>query len=148
MGGENGAGTATLVVEDDEVVRSFLSRALQSVGLTVTALGTGAEALEAVRRGGWSLLFADGLLPDMHGLDLLREVAEQPQGDAICLCLLSGTVRRATAVHAGVSALAKPVRLADLADHVVAMRAWTGSPRADRLAAIDGLREEILVDSD
>jgi CheY-like chemotaxis protein len=139
---------ATLVVEDDDVVRLFLGRALEAIGLAVTSVATGGEALELIRTKEFGLLFADGLLPDMHGLDLLRAVICDDRGETVCVCLLSGTVRRGTTVRSGVSALAKPVRMADLAEHAAEMRLWQGSPRAERLAAIEGLREALLVDSD
>ena len=145
MSGASEAET-TIVVDDDEMVRSFLSRALEATGLIVIPAATGRAALEAVRSGGSHLLFADGLLPDMHGLDLLRQVVAEPAGQSMALCLFSGTVRRAIPIRDGISALAKPVRLSALAEHVAAMRAWSGSPLAARLAAIDGLRAEILVD--
>lgn len=137
-----------LVVEDDESVRTFLIKALESNGLAVTGVATARAALEAVRGGGYELLFADGLLPDMHGLDLLRAIAGEPSGSGVALCLLSGTVRRVTGPVAGISAMTKPVRLADLAAHIAAMRSWEGSPLEERLAALEDLRVEILIHGD
>src|SRR5665213_73372 len=61
-----------LVVEDDEMVRSYLGRVLESADFEVIEASTGAESMDLMGRDGSNFAVAviDGLLPDMHGSDL------------------------------------------------------------------------------
>ncbi|WP_168201774.1 cell cycle histidine kinase CckA [Phreatobacter aquaticus] len=72
---DTGAGTI-LLVEDEEAVRAFASRALASRGYTVLEAGSGVEALEvmAERGGGVDLVVSDVVMPEMNGPTLLGEL--------------------------------------------------------------------------
>ena len=70
-----------LVVEDDDLVRSFLCRALTGVAGDVHECATGAEALDAVDRRHFGAILLDGLLPDIHGLDLAKKLVIHPNAD-------------------------------------------------------------------
>jgi len=70
-------GTATiLLVEDEEAVRAFASRALSSRGYTVHAASTGTEALAimAENDGAIDLVVSDVVMPEMDGPTLLGEL--------------------------------------------------------------------------
>jgi two-component system cell cycle sensor histidine kinase/response regulator CckA len=70
-------GSATiLLVEDEEAVRAFASRALQSRGYVVHEAGTGTEALAvmAEQAGKIDLVVSDVVMPEMDGPTLLREL--------------------------------------------------------------------------
>ena len=73
-------GSATiLLVEDEEAVRAFASRALASRGYTVHEAGTGQEALEVMEDVGGEidLVVSDVVMPEMDGPSLLRELRKQ-----------------------------------------------------------------------
>ena len=73
-------GSATiLLVEDEEAVRAFASRALASRGYTVHEAGTGTEALEVMAETGGEidLVVSDVVMPEMDGPSLLRELRKQ-----------------------------------------------------------------------
>ncbi len=73
-------GSATiLLVEDEEAVRAFASRALASRGYTVHEAGTGQEALEVMEEVGGEidLVVSDVVMPEMDGPSLLRELRKQ-----------------------------------------------------------------------
>jgi len=74
-----GTGTV-LLVEDEEAVRNFASRALASRGYQVLEAGTGAEALEVMKAHGGAvdLVVSDVVMPEMDGPTLARELR---QGD-------------------------------------------------------------------
>jgi len=74
-----GSGTV-LLVEDEEAVRNFASRALASRGYQVLEAGTGAEALEVMKAHGGAvdLVVSDVVMPEMDGPTLARELR---QGD-------------------------------------------------------------------
>lgn len=64
-----------LVVDDDDIFRRRLARALAARGLAVRDTGDVAEALAAARRESAELALVDLRLPDGSGLDLVRELA-------------------------------------------------------------------------
>jgi DNA-binding response OmpR family regulator len=137
-----------LIVEDDELVRSFLARALTGLAGEVNAVATGAEATRAVERQRYGAILLDGLLPDTHGVDLGRRLVALPNGARSGICFVSGSLRRPLPLRSGVSALPKPLRLRDLTAAVDELLGWgrtTGSALADRLAALDSLAADLLV---
>jgi PAS domain S-box-containing protein len=74
-GPPRGGSETILLVEDAEAVRSFTNRILVDLGYTVSAAGSGAEALEfaAQQPRPIDLLVTDVMLPGMNG----REVSER-----------------------------------------------------------------------
>ncbi len=137
-----------LIVEDDELVRSFLARALTGVAGDVNAVATGAEATRAVERYRYGAILLDGLLPDTHGVDLGRRLVALPNGARSGICFVSGSLRRPLPLRSGVSALPKPLRLRELIAAVEELLGWrltAAAPLADRLAALDSLATHLLV---
>ncbi|WP_309112184.1 response regulator transcription factor [Saccharothrix sp.] len=63
---------SVLLVEDDPVVRSAVSRALTGLGHAVLPVGTALEALREVAGATFDLVVLDLGLPDMDGADALR----------------------------------------------------------------------------
>ena len=68
-----------LLVEDEEAVRSFASRALSTRGYKVLEAGSGVEALEVMERveGKIDLVVSDVVMPEMDGPTLLRHLRER-----------------------------------------------------------------------
>ncbi|MGO8952653.1 MAG: response regulator [Rhodomicrobium sp.] len=73
-----GSGTV-LLVEDEEAVRSFASRALATRGYTVLEAASGVEALDIMDRekGQVDLVVSDVVMPEMDGPTLLRHLRER-----------------------------------------------------------------------
>jgi DNA-binding NtrC family response regulator len=70
-----GAGRATiLIVEDDAAMRTMLEEALEEEGYAVEAAAGGRAGVERVRQGGIELVVSDVKMPDLDGLDMLREI--------------------------------------------------------------------------
>jgi two-component system cell cycle sensor histidine kinase/response regulator CckA len=70
-------GTATiLLVEDEEAVRAFAARALQSRGYRVFEAASGVEALEVMQESGGAvdLVVSDVVMPELDGPSMLREL--------------------------------------------------------------------------
>lgn len=67
-----------LIAEDDDSVRSFVTRALQRDGHRVTAVADGRAALEAIarERGVVDLVLADIGMPELDGIALALKVAK------------------------------------------------------------------------
>jgi two-component system cell cycle response regulator CtrA len=67
--------STTIVVDDEPANRDFIVRLLQTAKLEVYGSGTGAEALEMAHKlPELKLALIDHELPDVHGIDLVRQV--------------------------------------------------------------------------
>lgn len=63
-----------LVVEDDDRIADFLTRALQAEGHNVTRLDSGKEAVSVVRGGDFEFILLDLMLPGRTGLEVCQEL--------------------------------------------------------------------------
>ncbi|MBD2026796.1 HAMP domain-containing protein [Leptolyngbya sp. FACHB-711] len=63
-----------LIVEDDDVQRQSLVELIGNSDVAITAIGTGAEALETLRSGHFDCLVLDLGLPDMDGFAFLEQI--------------------------------------------------------------------------
>jgi ActR/RegA family two-component response regulator len=87
-----------LVMEDDINVARGLEMVLTEEGYTVNLAGTGALAMKAFREKKFDLLVADLRLPDINGMDVIRQVKNQkPETEVI---VITGYGTTATAVEA------------------------------------------------
>jgi len=66
-----------LVVDDEPKIASFVTRALAAEGLGVDAASCGTDALELVSTGSYGLMVLDIMLPDIDGVDVLRQTMEE-----------------------------------------------------------------------
>ena len=67
-----------LLVEDDAAVQRVLERTLQKLGHEVTLAVNGAKALELLDTQSFDLMITDLIMPEMEGLQLLRELRKKP----------------------------------------------------------------------
>lgn len=63
-----------LVVDDDARVRDILVDIAGAEGATIVAVGTGEKALAEIRRQAFDLVLLDLVLPDMSGINVLKEI--------------------------------------------------------------------------
>ena len=63
-----------LLVDDEPKIRQALTKALRDEGHDVTATGSPREALRFVGERPYDLLIADNLMPELTGLELIREI--------------------------------------------------------------------------
>jgi two-component system, cell cycle sensor histidine kinase and response regulator CckA len=68
-----------LVVEDEDSVRAFALRALQSRGYTVVEADSGESGLEAIENDadGFELILSDVVMPEMDGPTMLAEIRKR-----------------------------------------------------------------------
>lgn len=67
-------GTRVLVAEDEAINRLYLRMVLERNGFTVTEVGTGPAALDALNAGGFEVGLLDISMPGMSGLDVVRHI--------------------------------------------------------------------------
>ena len=68
------AGRHVLAADDTAVNREILIEALGQLGLTVSCVENGVQAVEAVKRGGYDLVLMDGSMPEMDGFEATRAI--------------------------------------------------------------------------
>ncbi|ADP72229.1 multi-sensor hybrid histidine kinase [Rhodomicrobium vannielii ATCC 17100] len=121
-------GKATvLLVEDEDAVRSFASRALATRGYTVLEAASGVEALEIMDRheGQVDLVVSDVVMPEMDGPTLLRHLRQR--NPDIRIIFMSGyaeeAFRKNLSADENFVFLPKPFTLKKLAETVKAAAA-------------------------
>ena len=107
-----------LVVDDDPAVLRLLATALTSRGYEVAVARGARQALEAARSSlpaGPDLVISDVLMPEMSGVELMREIARLcPSAAALFISGNPGAME----LPAGVAFLGKPFSLQTLAAKV------------------------------
>ena len=83
----DGKGALVLLVDDDAAIRRSVSAGLELEGFRVVCASGGRAALEAVDRVSPALVLLDLTMPDMDGLDVLREL--RGNGAEVPVCVLS-----------------------------------------------------------
>src|SRR6266545_6721079 len=105
-----------LVVDDEPSILKLLKEALTQWGYQVECVGTGPEALEAIRTVLYDAAITDIRMPEMSGLDLLREIKRHDE--SIEVIMMTGYPTIASAVQAlkegAYDYLSKPLILDEL----------------------------------
>lgn len=115
------AGTKILIVDDDQGSRDLLSEVLASNGYVVAAVADGAAARdELTRDGGYEIVIADLRMPNLSGLDLLRELRRSNRQQELILMssFMTGSEKQQALELGACALLDKPFRLAQLLDAV------------------------------
>ena len=104
-----------LLAEDDEAMRAYLTRALERVGYSVTAVDRGTAALPLLEKESFELLLTDIVMPEMDVIELAQRASEIAPGMRVMFI----TGFAAVALKAGVGpphakVLSKPFHLRDL----------------------------------
>ena len=76
-----------LIVEDDDSVRMFVSRALERAGHLIHVAADGAQGLDMIQtaEGGYDLVLSDIRMPEMDGIEMAKAAAMRHPGLRILL---------------------------------------------------------------
>ena len=109
-------GASILVVDDEEVVRDVLERLLSRAGYSVATASTAKEGLQLLQENPYQVLLLDLMLPDMRGMEVLREVTGVDPDLTVIMVTAFGTVQNAVeAMRAGAyHYLTKPFKNAEV----------------------------------
>jgi len=112
---------SVLIVDDDRMMRSFLSTVLGEEGYAVEQAEDGVRALECLSRSEIDLVITDLRMPGLSGLELMREGRKVRPDARWILVTAHGTIGNAVeAMKAGASDyLTKPLRDPGELRHVV-----------------------------
>src|SRR4249920_1934016 len=84
-----------LVVDDDADIREVLKDRLEYLGYRVSLAAHGNEGLQQVERNGLNMVFLDIQMPDMNGLDVLREIRRRGHQIPVAMITAYGSIDRA-----------------------------------------------------
>jgi DNA-binding NtrC family response regulator len=101
-----------LIVEDDDLMRSFLTQILREDGYRVDQARDGKEGMEKIRASFFDLVITDLRMPKFSGMDLMREGRkEKPEIRWIVITAFGSISNAVEAIKAGASDyLTKPLR--------------------------------------
>lgn len=104
-----------LLAEDDQAMRTYLSRALQNAGYVVSAVDRGTDALELLKRESFDLLLSDIVMPEMDGIELAQRCNEVSPGTKVMFITgFAAVTLRASREAPQARVLSKPFHLRDL----------------------------------
>ena len=107
-----------LIVDDERDVADMVSIGLERLGYEVGVCADGTEALEVFRETPdlWRAVISDQIMPDMRGMELIRQIKEIRSDVPCILCTgYSDTLTEETALSGGADAFfQKPVSFARL----------------------------------
>jgi len=105
-----------LLADDEEAMRTYLARALERSGYSVTSCDRGTTALEHVKSGAYfDLLLTDIVMPEMDGIELAQKVAViAPDMRVMFITGFSAVTLRAGQALPQAKVLSKPFHLRDL----------------------------------
>lgn len=146
-----------LVVDDDDRIRSLLSRFLRENGFVVATAKNGVDALDVLKCAYFDALVVDVMMPEMDGLTLTRTLRGGSDIPVLLLTALGETDDRITGLEAGADDyLPKPFepkelllrlrvilrRRGDVVNRKIdglTIGKWVFYPDEDKLVAADGI---------
>jgi two-component system, OmpR family, KDP operon response regulator KdpE len=141
-------GPKVLVIDDEHEIRRFLRISLVNHGYQVVEAATGQGGLKTVARERPDLVLLDLGLPDIDGMEVIRELREWTQVPIIVLTARGRDAEKVTALDAGADDyLTKPFSVGELVARMrVALRhAANAHDKSDDppLFAVDLLRVDL-----
>lgn len=139
-----------LIAEDEEHLGTILEQFLIGRGYQVTVTRDGKSALMALRSEAYDVALLDIVMPEMDGLEVLRNIREDAAHPEVIIITGAGTIETAiTAIRLGAyDYLSKPYRMAEI--DVLVRRAWERRQLArenallhNRLSRVDAVPEII-----
>lgn len=98
MTNDNNKNAKILLVDDEPVMLDVLSKLLKDDGFEVETATRGKEALEKIRNRSYQLILQDIQLPDINGLEVLKEVKTINEDIPVIMVTAFGSIE--TAVQA------------------------------------------------
>jgi DNA-binding response OmpR family regulator len=131
--GRGGRQARVLVVDDEEAIRSALSRALVAEGLAIELADSGSEGLRRALTEAFDLVILDLLMSGLDGLAVLRQLLrDRPWQPVMVLSCLADVRSKVDCFELGArDYLTKPFSLDELLARVGNLRLHIGRMEAD-----------------
>ncbi len=91
----NSPSGTVLVVDDDPDIQEVLRDRLESLGYRVLVAASGKEGLDLLEKQSPQLLLLDIEMPDMNGLEVLKEIRKREYDVTVVMITAYGTIERA-----------------------------------------------------
>lgn len=113
-----------LIAEDEPNLGMILEQFLSARGFAVTIVRDGRAALDTLRADSFDVALLDVVMPEVDGLEVLRQIREEPMPPEIIVITGNGTIETAIAALklGAYDFLSKPYRMAEI--EVLVKRAW------------------------
>ena len=117
-----------LIVDDDPGQRSLLESLLRGHGFETVVVSSGEQALQALRRGGFSMMISDVRMPGLTGLETLRLARQEHPHLPVLLVTAYADIREAVGAmrDGALNYLSKPI---DFDELLASVRQATGMAR-------------------
>ena len=104
-----------LLAEDDEAMRTYLKRALEQAGYSVSAVGNGMDAIPLLENEVFDLLLSDIVMPELDGIELAQRCNEISPGTKVMFITgFAAVALRVSRETSNAKMLSKPFHLRDL----------------------------------
>ena len=104
-----------LLAEDDQVMREYLTRALERAGYAVTSVDRGTAALPLIETEPFDLLLTDIVMPEMDGIELAQKASDiAPTMRVMFITGFAAVTLKAGQAMPQARVLSKPFHLRDL----------------------------------
>ncbi len=138
-----------LVIEDDQSMRWVLEKSLAKEGYRVLSTERGAEGLALAQSGKADLVILDILMPDMGGMEVLREIKQVFPDLPVLVITAQNVMKNAVEAmrHGAFDYLPKPFDVPDLLEYVargLAHAAGGALEGEERQGAPEGELEEMV----
>jgi DNA-binding response OmpR family regulator len=137
--GQTARRARVLLVDDEQAIRTALSRALVAEGLAIDLAESGSEGLRLALTEAYDLVILDLLMPGMDGLAVLRQLLrDRPWQTVMVLSCLADVRSKVDCLELGArDYLTKPFSLAELLARV---RNQLRGDRFDQVMTVGDLR--------
>lgn len=78
-----------LLIEDDDLIRQLYADTLRAEGLNVFDFPNGSSGLSALKKEKYDLVLLDIMLPDINGLEILKQIKQDNSLKSIPVVLLT-----------------------------------------------------------
>jgi len=104
-----------LLAEDDDVMRQYLTRALEKSGYAVTSVDRGTAAVPLLESESFDLLLTDIVMPEMDGIELAQRASVlAPEMRVMFITGFAAVTLKAGKTVPAAKVLSKPFHLRDL----------------------------------
>lgn len=119
---EQNQSIRVLIVDDEKAIRRFLKASLSSFGYSIFEAATGADALERALAVHPDVIILDLGLPDIDGLDVIRQIRKRAKTPIIILSVREELGDKVAALDAGADDyLTKPFKVQELLARIKAV---------------------------
>lgn len=96
-----GVKVKILLVDDEKLSRTMMAKYIKGLlGIEVHQCEDGSEAIDAFKAEYFDLIISDIKMPNVNGIQLLKEIKQMPGGDKTAIVLITGFAEVDTAVEA------------------------------------------------